>query len=248
MAGTGLTTDSGHQEDDSTPGARAFRRPVAWILVSLVVIGLALWLDDWVAKVLVLPSPSVSRDLAGWVSRLGEGWVVALAGGAGAVALFFLGRLTPARLVFLAASTGLLTGLAATLLRVLVGRTRPHAHVAQGFYGLWHDGQWLVGQYDFSSFPSGHAATVIGLATAAWMVNRRWGVLAGIYALLVSWSRIAAGSHHFSDVVAAAILGVLGAYWIVRWCRPLVEAVSQRLHAAWTRSRNRAQAPPSSHV
>ena len=214
----------------------------------MLLIGVAFLLDDWVANAFELPSHSPGREFAWWVSELGEGWVIAVAGVVGSLALFFLGRLAPARLVFLAAGTGLLTGLAATVLRVLIGRTRPHANCVQGFYGVWHDGQWLIGKYYFSSFPSGHTATVLGLATAVWLIDRRLSVPVAIYAVLVSWSRIARSAHHFSDIVGAALLAIFGAYWIVRWCRPTIDAVSQKLYAAWTQSGHGTQAAPASRV
>jgi membrane-associated phospholipid phosphatase len=69
----------------------------------------------------------------------------------------------------------------------------------------------IFGQYQFGSFPSGHTATAVGLAAALWRLDRRAAVLAGLFAALIAWSRIALSSHHFSDVVAGALLGVGGA-------------------------------------
>jgi undecaprenyl-diphosphatase len=106
---------------------------------------------------------------------------------------------------------GLSTGLCATAVRFLVGRTRPNALVPQGFYGVWYHSHLILGQYQFASFPSGHTATVVGFAAALWRFDRRASVLAGLFAALVAWSRIALSCHHFSDVVAAALLGVGGA-------------------------------------
>jgi membrane-associated phospholipid phosphatase len=241
-----------HKTNDRDRGSRAsgngFWPSVAWVLLCLLLIGLSVVLDDWVANVLELPSHTAGREFARWVSELGEGWVIALAGVVGSSALFFLGRPAQAGPVFLTAGTGLLTGVAATVLRVLIGRTRPHANCPQGLYGVWHDGQWLVGKYYYSSFPSGHAATVFGLAAAVWLIDRRLVVPVAIYAVLVSWSRVATSAHHFSDIVSAALLGVFGAYWIVRWCRPTVDNVSQKLYTAWTRSRQGAREPPSSNI
>jgi undecaprenyl-diphosphatase len=148
-----------------------------------------------------------------------------------------LGRAKAARIIFLIAAIGLITGGAATLLRSVIGRTRPNAHTTQGFYGPRHDSHWNIGKYEFSSFPSGHAATVVGLAAAAWMLHRRLGIVAAGYATLVSWSRIAQGSHHFSDVIAAAILGIWGAYWILTRAGPWLLALKRFLVRAALPSR-----------
>jgi undecaprenyl-diphosphatase len=151
--------------------------------------------------------------------------------------LSLAGRANAARTVFLVAAVGLLTGATATALRSVIGRTRPNAHVVQGVYGVRHDSHWIIGKSEFGSFPSGHAATVVGLAAAAWMLNRRFGVATSAYAVLVSWSRIAQGVHHFSDIVAACILGIVGGPILLARAGPWLKAMEQALHEAWFRER-----------
>jgi len=173
------------------------------------IIGLAFLLDDTAARFLQLQSNHLPRRFAGWASRLGEGWVIATVGLLLTAWFWMRRRVDAARLVFLVSTVALLTGATATVMRSLIGRTRPNAHVPQGIYGVWHNSHWIIGQYQFGAFPSGHAATVVGLAAAVWVINRKWGIAAAFYAALVSWSRLAKGSHHFSDVVASAVLGIL---------------------------------------
>lgn len=163
------------------------------------------------------------------MTLLGEGWVVALAGILIPLVLLLIGRLKAARVIFVIAAIGLLTGAGATLLRSVVGRTRPNARTPQGVYGIRYDSHWIIGRYEFGSFPSGHAATVVGLAAAAWRINRKLGLVTTAYAALVCWSRIAQGSHHFSDVVAAGILGVVGAHLVLTRSGPLLRWVDKGL-------------------
>jgi undecaprenyl-diphosphatase len=200
-----------------------------WISVSCLAIGIALLLDDPIAHAANIDSSPFLQSFARLMSRLGEGWVVALLGVICPALLLLLAQTSAARVVFLVALIGLLTGATATVLRSVIGRTRPNAHIAQGVYGIRHDSHWIIGKTEFGSFPSGHAATVVGLAAAAWMMNRRLGVAAGAYATLVSWSRIALGYHHFSDIVAATILGVVGAHFLLTragvWLKPLGQAL-----------------------
>jgi membrane-associated phospholipid phosphatase len=120
----------------------------------------------------------------------------------------FLNRPGVAAKIIFVMLTCELTGLAALILRVFIGRTRPTASLPQGFYGVWHDGHWIMGKYQFSSFPSGHSATAVGLAAAVWLVHRGWGAVAAVYALLVMWSRIALQCHHLSDVIASTVLAI----------------------------------------
>jgi membrane-associated phospholipid phosphatase len=177
----------------------------------LTLLGVAFLLDQQVARIVILRSDNVWRLVAAYASKAGEGWVIAVAGVMLSLLLLWARRLEASRAVFIVALTGLFTGATATVLRSLVGRTRPGSKEVQGFYGVWHHGHWIIGRAEFGSFPSGHVATVIGLAMAAWLIDRRFGIVAAVYALLVTWSRIALGCHHFSDTVAAAIVGIYGA-------------------------------------
>ena len=173
------------------------------------------------------------HHFAWWCSKLGEGWVPAAVGIACTLLLALLNRPSAAAKILFVTLTCELTGLAGLLLRVLTGRTRPLAHVPQGFYGVWHDGHWILGKYEFSAFPSGHSATAVGLAAAAWLVHRGWGALASLYALAVLWSRIALQCHHLSDVVASTALAIPLALLSNKVLLPSVEFQVGNLHRAW---------------
>jgi len=202
-----------------------------WLLAGVVVVAASFWLDATVDAALDVTAIPAWKRVAWWCSKLGEGWVIAVWGIAVALAFVFARRPRLAAAVFHVALASLLIGLVATILRVLFGRTRPLNHdVPQGFYGPWHDGHWLVGKFMFSAFPSGHAATAVGLLAAAWLVNRRWAALALVYALAVSWSRIALQCHHFSDVLASTVLAIAGAVLLQAWLHPLVTSIFEKLH------------------
>jgi membrane-associated phospholipid phosphatase len=89
--------------------------------------------------------------------------------------------------------------------RLTLGRPRPDAyhHPVDGFYG---PAKALLKH--FQSFPSGHAASDVGMGVALLVVNRGWGLLACAYALLVIWGRLELNKHFPSDVLIGSVIGL----------------------------------------
>jgi membrane-associated phospholipid phosphatase len=124
------------------------------------------------------------------------------------------------RLMAVALAMGIscgICGTTATAIRSLSGRTRPSAHEAQGWYGAFHNSQCLIGNHDYNSFPSGHVGAVVGFAVPLLLGTRRGRFPAVLLSLAVAWSRLFLRCHHFSDVVVAAVIGVIGGVWIWLW-------------------------------
>jgi len=219
----------------SSPGP--YRLPGwRWLLAGAAAIAVAWPLDTRVDAALDVTHQAAWFKFAWLCSKVGEGWAVAVCGIVCAAAMVLVKRPLPAAQIFFVALTSELTGLAATILRVLFGRTRPLAHAPQGFYGVWHDGHWIIGKFEFSSFPSGHAGSAAGLAAAAWLVHRGWGTVAAVYALAVIWSRMALQCHHLSDVVASTALAIPLAVLLKPLLLPSVEFQFGNLHRAlWQR-------------
>jgi membrane-associated phospholipid phosphatase len=103
-----------------------------------------------------------------------------------------------------------LPSLAATLIKDAVGRGRPDRFDQYGT--LSFQPNWL--DWTFQSFPSGHATTAFALAAAIGFISPRWFYPGLAFAAVVGVSRVSLGVHYTSDVVAGAILGVLGAYLV----------------------------------
>lgn len=194
-----------------------------WLVAGSLAIVLACPLDSQVGAALDVTNDPVSHRIASWFTILGEGWVPALLGIF--LIILYVRRHRPnvAAKIFFVILAGELAGLAGVIVRLFAGRTRPSAHVPQGFYGIWHDGHWIIGQFDFSSFPSGHTCITAGMATAAWLVHRGWGAAVALFALAVAWSRVAFGSHHLSDVIASVVLAVPLAVILKKTLLPFLE-------------------------
>ena len=196
-------------------GFATARVAIAAVLLALLLVALlfdrqlSVWARSWPAPVLgALES----------VTRYGESdWILVPA-----AALYLLTALVTwfvrwklmrtllwqfaALYAFIFAGVGL-PGLFATLLKRLIGRGRPDHFDA---YGVWSSSpNWL--DWTFQSFPSGHATTSFALAAVLGFVSPRWFYPTLGFAAVVAVSRVAVGAHYPSDVLAGAIVGLLGA-------------------------------------
>jgi membrane-associated phospholipid phosphatase len=151
-----------------------------------------------------------------------DGTVLALlALGLCAVALVATGRRGIARarwlsfgirlqFVFFAVLTPLLLG---ELIKWIAGRGRPFVGgKANAFNFVPFDGTEA-----HASFPSAHSITAFALAFAVAAVWPRARPAMIVYALAIAASRLVLLAHHPSDVVAGAVIGVVGAMAVRYW-------------------------------
>lgn len=62
----------------------------------------------------------------------------------------------------------------------------------------------------WNSFPSDHSMLFFALSTGLWTVDRRLGVIAAVWSLLIiDLPRVYLGVHYPSDVLAGAVLGIV---------------------------------------
>ncbi|MGO9357272.1 MAG: phosphatase PAP2 family protein [Xanthobacteraceae bacterium] len=98
-------------------------------------------------------------------------------------------------------------------LKGAIGRGRPFVGGRADAFNFsplsWHE--------PFESLPSAHAITAFALASAVAMAWPRTRVVMAVYAILIVSSRVALLAHHPSDVVAGALVGVIGTLLARQW-------------------------------
>ena len=72
---------------------------------------------------------------------------------------------------------------------------------------------WHGAHAAYWSFPSGHTITIVALAAALTLIERRFLPLYVAAALLVMASRIVLDQHYLSDVLAGAYPRLVAATW-----------------------------------
>ena len=96
-----------------------------------------------------------------------------------------------------------LAGLFDDCFRLTLGRARPDAHTPDGFYGITY-----AFSGGFQSFPSGHAASVFGVAAALLVTELPLGLATTAFALAVVWARMELERHYPSDVLVGSVIGI----------------------------------------
>jgi membrane-associated phospholipid phosphatase len=98
-------------------------------------------------------------------------------------------------------------GLFTTVTKHLIGRARPYVTGVADAYA-YSPLNWRV---EYASLPSGHATAAFAAAVAIGAIWPRARVVMWIYAIAIAVSRVVVTSHYPSDVIASAVVGVLGA-------------------------------------
>ena len=195
-------------------------RILSFALIGLALSILSIWLLDYPVSDHVVTLREGHERLWETITDMGDskymGILMLLLWGAA----FALGNKNPGNPVFpalrakailiVAAVIG--TGIAAMILKVIVGRARPYTGEI-GFspftFGSAH-----------ASWPSGHTTSSFAFAVAVGMAfpKLRWPMLA--IAALIGFSRMVLDKHYLGDVIMGATIGTLGAILIYNWLRP----------------------------
>ena len=105
------------------------------------------------------------------------------------------------------------SNLRSEVLKYCVGRGRPFVGGEANVFHFSH----FAGNPAYYSFPSGHATTAFALALAVSAVWPQARIAMAVYALIIAASRLVLLAHHPSDVVAGAMVGIVGAMSVRYW-------------------------------
>jgi len=124
--------------------------------------------------------------------------------------------------IFLAMLIALaLAGLVARVVKIGAGRARPAVKSEQ----VW-EGPRLSSKYH--AFPSGHTAASTAFFAVLCFANWRIGLACLPIPILVAFSRMYVAAHYLSDVVFAAVLGILCAILVARLFLPQAQIEKSR--------------------
>ncbi|THD65942.1 MAG: phosphatase PAP2 family protein [Bradyrhizobium sp.] len=121
-----------------------------------------------------------------------------------------IGFATRLQFLLLAVAVPLFAG---ELIKWIVGRGRPFVGGEADAFKFAH----FAGTEAYASFPSAHAITAFALAFAISAVWPQARAAMTVYAILIALSRLVLLAHHPSDVVAGALIGVIGAMFVRYW-------------------------------
>jgi undecaprenyl-diphosphatase len=100
-----------------------------------------------------------------------------------------------------------------TIIKRMIGRARPMVTgIADPFVFspfIWRS--------DYASLPSGHATTAFAVVVAIGSLWPRARTVVWIYAIAIAISRIVLTAHYASDVLAGAVVGIVGAILVRRY-------------------------------
>lgn len=204
--------------------ARRAARHVLWISAGLgaAIIVLMYAIDAWeIAQMPKRGTPSLW-----WVRILTDfgkdEYVLAVLGGLliavaivapalrGIQRSLLLGLGTRLQFIFWAVAV---SSLVTEVLKYCIGRGRPFVGGEANAFHFSH----FAGNPAYFSFPSGHATTAFALAFAVSVVWPQARHAMAAYALIIAATRLVLLAHHPSDVVAGALVGIIGAMFVRYW-------------------------------
>ena len=185
------------------------------IVIAAILITAAFYLDNTVRDFMTNHQTLGMRNFMRNVSRFGDWWEHFLVGLACAGTAWWRRNKKWTR-VFLAMLIALsIAGLVGRAIKISTGRARPSVKAEQ----VWNGPRWSS---KYHAFPSGHVVASTAFFAVLVFANWRIGLPCLVVPILVGYSRIYGGAHYLSDVVSAAVLGILCAFLVWRVLLPKI--------------------------
>jgi membrane-associated phospholipid phosphatase len=149
-----------------------------------------------------------------YLNVLGEGWFLGGSVFAGILIFDYLQQKSLAKILRIALTSLICSGILNTILKCVFNRERPGIAMQQWhFFHFFQTGATNFGQliYASNSMPSGHTIAVFATITPLLIYLQKFSlrlVLVG-FALIICWARIYTLNHWLSDVTVATMLGIM---------------------------------------
>lgn len=106
-----------------------------------------------------------------------------------------------------------LSGIFVQIMKIIFSRSRPKGLFLEPYeYGF--NFLSFYTNYLYTSFPSGHSATAIGLSTALSLLLPKYTVVFFIIGFIIAFSRILLTWHFLSDVLIGGLIGAIITVWL----------------------------------
>jgi len=198
------------------------------IAVAATAIAVSFHFDDTVREFMSQHQNPAMRNFMRYVSLLGD-WPTHAAEGLVLLGLAWRRGSQQWTRIFLAMLLAMmLAGVAGTVIKRTVPRARPSVHAEERWGGPRFSTK-------YHSFPSGHVGASTAFFGVLIIARRRIGLLCLPIPMLIGISRMYLGAHHLSDVVCAALLGILCALVMAYFLLSQIGDRESKIEIRWRR-------------
>jgi len=177
------------------------------LLLVAIAIAVAFYFDETVQQFLIQHQNRTFRKVMQSVSRFGD-WPEHVALGLILTGIAWWRGSKKWTRIFLAMLIALaLAGVIGRVIKISTGRARPSVKTEE----VWNGPRFSS---NYHAFPSGHVAASSAFFGILLFTRRRIGLACMPVPIVIGFSRMYVAAHYLSDVVCAAVLGLICA-WIV---------------------------------
>jgi len=180
------------------------------IAIAALAIALGFYFDDTLRDFMAEHQTPALRSFMRYVSLFGD-WPSHVAVGLLLLAIAWIRDSKKWTRIFLAMLIAMsLAGVTGHVIKRTIPRPRPSVHA---------DMRWGGPRFSskYHSFPSGHVDASTAFFCSLFLANRRIGLACFPIPILIGLSRMYLGAHYLSDVVCAAVLGILCALFVAHF-------------------------------
>ena len=180
------------------------------IAIAALAIALGFYFDDTLRDFMAEHQTPALRSFMRYVSLFGD-WPLHTALGLLLLAIAWIRDSKKWTRIFLAMLIAMsLAGVTGNVIKRTIPRPRPSVHTDMSWGGPRFNSK-------YHSFPSGHVDASTAFFCTLFLANRRIGFACLPIPILIGLSRMYLGAHYLSDVVCAAVLGILCALFVAHF-------------------------------